>query len=96
MIKRKRKIVIGRPGKLIKKGRYMYIIDPTHPNATEHGYVLAHRLVMEKHIGRLLNDDEVVHHVDENRFNNDLSNLQLMTRREHTKLHNDKRKVEDK
>lgn len=92
MIKRKRKIVIGRPGKLIKKGRYMYIIDPTHPKATEHGYVLAHRWVMERHIGRLLNDDEVVHHIDENRFNNDLSNLQLMTRREHTKLHNDKRK----
>jgi len=47
-----------------------------------------HRIKMEKHIGRKILKSEVVHHVDENRTNNDIENLQLMTRGEHTTLHN--------
>lgn len=46
-----------------------------------------HVLIMEKHIGRKLSKDEVVHHKDFNRNNNDINNLQLMTRSEHSKLH---------
>lgn len=46
-----------------------------------------HRLIMENHIGRKLGRDEVVHHIDENKFNNSICNLQLLTRREHSKLH---------
>lgn len=42
---------------------------------------------MERHLGRLLNSYEIVHHIDENPFNNDLSNLQLVNRSEHKKLH---------
>jgi len=48
---------------------------------------LQHDLVMEEHIGRKLKPDEVVHHVDRNRSNNDITSLQLMTRSEHSKLH---------
>ena len=36
---------------------------------------------MENHLGRLLNSDEVVHHKDHNKFNNDISNLEVMTSR---------------
>jgi hypothetical protein len=32
---------------------------------------------MELHIGRPLNEDEVVHHIDKDRTNNDISNLYL-------------------
>jgi len=46
-----------------------------------------HCVLMEKHIGRPLRSDEVVHHKDRNRQNNNLDNLQLMTRSEHTALH---------
>lgn len=46
-----------------------------------------HVVLMEQHIGRKLNGDEVVHHIDHNRHNNDISNLRLMTRAEHTRLH---------
>lgn len=46
-----------------------------------------HVVAMEKVIGRRLFANEVVHHKDENKTNNVLSNLQLMTRSEHTKHH---------
>lgn len=46
-----------------------------------------HRVIMERQIGRALTRDECVHHIDGDRANNDLSNLQLMTRKEHASLH---------
>ncbi len=49
--------------------------------------ILKHRLVMMQHLGRELTKNEVVHHIDHNKCNNDISNLQLMTQTEHAKLH---------
>lgn len=46
-----------------------------------------HRLVMEKHLGRKLSSNEVVHHIDGDKTNNDIDNLQVMTRQEHALLH---------
>lgn len=42
---------------------------------------------MENYIGRLLTPDEVVHHKDHNKKNNDISNLELLTVEEHNRLH---------
>ena len=42
---------------------------------------------MEQAIGRPLTRRETVHHIDGDKLNNDVSNLQLMTYREHTLLH---------
>ena len=50
-------------------------------------YVLTHRLVYEKHLGRKLGDDEHVHHIDGNKSNNDIKNLQLMSKSEHQSFH---------
>lgn len=44
-----------------------------------------HRLVVEQHIGRPLHSDEIVHHIDHNKLNNDISNLHLCTRTTHFK-----------
>ena len=46
-----------------------------------------HRIIMEQALGRSLNSDEVVHHKDGNRRNNDLNNLEVMTRAEHLQHH---------
>jgi hypothetical protein len=46
-----------------------------------------HVVTMEKQIGRRIRKNEVVHHIDGNRTNNHVSNLSLMTRNEHTRLH---------
>ena len=46
-----------------------------------------HRYVMEQHLGRKLLHNEIVHHIDENKSNNNISNLQIMSKSEHSKLH---------
>ena len=49
--------------------------------------IAKHRLIMIQHLGRDLSKDEVVHHIDHNKKNNDISNLQLLTSSDHAKLH---------
>ena len=58
---------------------YGYIYDylPSHPGCTKKGYVMQHRLVMEEYLGRYLDKDEIVHHIDEIRDNNFIENLEL-------------------
>jgi hypothetical protein len=73
--------------KVISKGDYNYVIVRDHPKATSHGYVLEHRVVLENHLGRILDDDEVVHHLDGDKKNNCIHNLEVMTNREHARLH---------
>ena len=45
------------------------------------------RYVMEQILGRKLTSDEIVHHIDGNKLNNDPANLQIMTRAEHARFH---------
>lgn len=45
------------------------------------------RIVMENELGRMLNSDEIVHHIDGDRTNDHPSNLVVMTRGEHIGLH---------
>ncbi len=47
----------------------------------------AHRVVMEKKLGRALLSDEIVHHIDGNKQNVDPENLELMTRAQHIREH---------
>ena len=56
-------------------------------NANHKGYVYEHRFILEKKIGRPLQKGEVVHHKNLGRLDNRIENLQLMSEKEHRRLH---------
>lgn len=46
-----------------------------------------HRLIMQEHIGCELTPDEIVHHINEDKTDNRIENLMIMTLAEHSSLH---------
>ncbi|KKN34680.1 hypothetical protein LCGC14_0791070 [marine sediment metagenome] len=77
-----------RKWKLIMDGyvhRYLGPDNPFRPMCNANGYIAEHRLVMAKHLNRLLNSDEIVHHKNHLREDNKIGNLEIMTAQEHLK-----------
>ena len=78
-------------GKIVdsKNSDYIQVKTAIHPYRSKQNYVPLHRWVMEKHIGRYLRPvkrdknrkiidmGELVHHIDMDKRNNDLSNLMI-------------------
>ena len=68
---------------------YKSIYLPNHPRAMSNGCVYEHILVAEQKLGRQLKDGECVHHIDENKRNNDPNNLIIFDSiGSHTSFHN--------
>ncbi len=57
------------------------------------GHKREHQVIIERLLGRSLKAEEVVHHRDGNKTNNDIYNLQVMTRSEHIKYHSQQRRL---
>ena len=66
---------------------YILAYAPKHPHAHKDGYVMLHTVLMERQIGRYLEPNEEVHHINHDRADNRLENLQLMDKHEHRSMH---------
>ena len=62
----------------------------------EHKGKFVHKVVMELWLGRELDGDECVHHIDGDKTNNNIDNLALMTASGHAKLHRFQDELSDK
>jgi len=87
----------------IKVSSYGYILvrNNIHPLTMSDGYMFFHRLIMEEFLRStgqykyltivdgidVLTNEYIVHHKDENKLNNTLDNLEIMSLSEHTQLH---------
>lgn len=72
--------------KIDKNIGYVRVYCPMHKKANNWGYVYEHVIIAEQKVGRDLFPNEVVHHKDGVRWNNDPNNLEVMDRIEHSKL----------
>ncbi len=69
-------------------GGYIIVLNWEHPSCDMNGYVRQGRLVMEKHIGRYLKPEEVVHHINGDTTDDRIKNLKLFpNNNEHVRFH---------
>ncbi|SRR6266496_951856 len=76
-------------GRSINSQGYVMVRCEGHPRARKSNRyrVREHVLVMEKHLDRYLNQGEEVHHINGNKSDNRIENLQLTNRKEHMRNH---------
>lgn len=85
-------INLNRQGYIVE---YVRKDNPYYPMATNTGqkrfggYILQHRLVMAKHLGRCLLSHEVVHHINGNKKDNRMDNLNLISTKDHKSTYQD-------
>ena len=66
-------------GRVLASNGYVLIrVGKDHHLADCRGYAYEHRLVAERLLGRRLRRGELVHHLDENKANNDDSNIVVL------------------
>lgn len=87
---RRKRIVYG--SKIVSKLGYVLVRMPANNDypgkrCGSTVYVREHQQVMQDHLGRKLAKGEVVHHIDGDKANNDLSNLDLCSVKEHNSCH---------
>lgn len=66
---------------------YEVFFDSKHPLSTTNGRVYYHRHLMSIHLGRWIKTEEHIHHIDDNKTNNSLNNIEIISNSEHGKEH---------
>lgn len=70
---------------------YICVYFPDHPCSNKDGYIMEHVLVAEALLGRHLNNNECVHHINRKRDDNRKENLKVMTKSQHMAFHSKER-----
>src|SRR3990167_6101212 len=73
--------------------RYLYL--PNHPKSKPNGYYAEHRYLFEQRLGRILNTNEIIHHINGGGLDNRLENLEILTCAEHAKKHYSSKRMID-
>lgn len=71
---------------LTVKGYIRVYVGHDHPMADGSGCCYKHRLVMSEYLGRILLPTEIVHHKNEDKTDNRIENLELMSDRKHNSM----------
>lgn len=86
-------------GKFVCKNRntsYVLIRRPDHPRSHSDGYIYEHILIVEKALGFSIGSEAVVHHIDLNGLNNELSNLMVFNcSADHLRFHAEYRREQN-
>ncbi len=83
-------------GRQINADGYVLILAKDHPFSECRGYIFEHRIVMEKHLGRYVRPEEVVHHINGIKTDNRIENLGLFANiGEHLTHHKKIRRIEN-
>ena len=70
------------------KHGYIKVHIKNHPLADDRGLIFEHRLIIEKHLGRYLKEEEVIHHINGIKDDNRIENLRLFKNNyQHMKFH---------
>jgi len=69
------------------QNNYVYVYKPEHPYSNEYGRIAEHRLVAEKALGRYLKPNEIPHHINRIKDDNQNCNLLICTKGYHQWLH---------
>lgn len=79
---------VWKGGRIITNEGYIkckiYPDNPFYLMVNRDGYVLEHRLVMARFLGRCLTLDEIIHHLNGIKIDNRLENLICVSRNEHS------------
>jgi HNH endonuclease len=76
------------PGRIITEEGYVKVrVGVGHPLADPKGYAYEHLVVWRAAGKRLPKPHELLHHRDEDKANNRIDNLELITRKRHSQMH---------
>lgn len=77
----------NRKGWYINEQGYKILFIPEYPNTDKQGRIREHRYVMEKYLGRYLTADEHIHHINRDKLDNRIENLQIISNSQHISNH---------